>query len=277
MAYEKTSHYITPTRLTKSPTFYATVKMLKTVSPEFKIVLPEPTVQWVKNHWREISPENVALCMEHAEYSLDFDWAVDVTASEKVLDACIAHFDKVVPKALRNGHTKEETITKFIETVLTEKASKHGTLKEEQKRRHYGEDPDRFLECVTGCLNNQKLKTYQLEMLWKLIKPETYEIFLTDFIEASRLDITPDYILLKFYEARVNQDDGWRGGERSAAIFREAIRRGLLIKNDKAPVVIPPQPRPFKKEVVPSIVIEAPKTLTKGKVVFDGRTYRVTI
>jgi hypothetical protein len=278
MSYEKTSHYITPTRLMKSPTFYSTVKMLKTVSPEFKIVLPEATYLWVREHWREISPENVALCIEHSEYGIEFTWSVDEEFSKKVLDACITHFPKLASKSLQNEYIREETINKFIDINLTEKASKFGTFEEEQKRSGHGGNSDEFIECITGCLRNPKLKTYQLEMLWKLLRTDLHDIFLADFIESARLDIVPDYILLKFFEVRMRKDDGWRGGDRSAAIFRETIRRGLLISNDKARTVISSQPRPIlKKEVILVSAPEAPKTFTKSKVVFDGRTYSITI
>src|ERR1700674_5471536 len=118
MSYRR--YYITPTRLTRNPYLWRSIKLMTTLKPDQEVHLPGDTVDWLTsgtpNNWTTLSTENAVMCIERAGYNLEYRWDSDVAAAEKILDQLLP--GKRREFALRNPLLREESMTLFIEKTM---------------------------------------------------------------------------------------------------------------------------------------------------------------
>ena len=285
---ERNSHYITPTRLVKNPHFHKSIKMLQTVSPEFKIVLPQATVEWLHHHWSEITPENVALCEEHSDYRLRMDWDNHPDVATKVHEFILTSHGKNMTEYMESKHLRELFLTKFIEEELTPHITSLTAKIIKDKQRTWRGEEIKALDWTPHILSNKSLKTYQLELVWKAInQTDTMSFYSEMFRLRPPLEIVPDYIFKTIFNVVIEEpgtDSSY--DSRNPSIFREAMKRGMLVKTTPAIATIPSQPKPIPLTVVPVVPVVPVTPVSPAAVVtppkklipmLPGRLYYPTV
>lgn len=255
-------YYITPTRLTRNPVLWRSIKLMVTLKPDQEIFVPETTIDWLRSgspeNWTIISPENAALCIERYDRrNLQYRWDNNPAATEKIFDILLQGDNDNKAMVLGNHLIKEETLTLFIEKVLPSlvKASaindKTVSIYSVTTLRSRVEN---LIKCI---LRNTTCKTYQIELLWKLLHPEV-NVAATIMECISKVDMVPDYILTDMIKSV--SDPKYRlsyYGSNEVTYIKEGFRRHMIVQVTPTTIVVPSQPRPvsFVKPTVPTISV----------------------
>lgn len=250
--------FVTPTRLTKNPFLWRSVGLMGTLKPGQEFFLSEATIRWLRGgQWALISPENAALCIELADYNMEYDWRANIPAAEKVLDLVLASKAKDKWKIpLSSPQLREESLTTFLEKTYTDSII---TFEKARLLPHTGwsniPEMMNISNWVNYLLANTSLKTYQLEYMWK-VTPKNFELG-KNLIARIPLDTVPDYMFRELLDNHVSFED--RYGYSNSNIYvllKEGIRRGMLSRTEIYGTIVPPMARPttFVKPAVTEVV-----------------------
>lgn len=265
--------FITPARL-KKPDFWRSIQMLETLNPNADVMLPTQYEKPIKNKWHEFSPENAFMCLMYYGYG-DYYWAGCPSAANKIFkiilgfDGSCDYFKKknesrvsqLINSALCSDHLDEKILTEFIETKLSSKNR---------------------LERIRQIFMNNSLKTYQYEMIYKLFIDSDYTVHSSIEMLSHRCNIVPDYIFKELLAAAVKADstmsNSYRHESSVMSIFKEALKRKMLVVASPEKVVVSPQQKPIEAPavLVPEIKPEI-KSIEKSRPKSNFQTVTITI
>lgn len=232
--------------------------MLKAVNPDLVITFPKDTHQWIRSGWDKITPGNAVLALEYAGYNLQYGWQSNVHVAESILQFAMEHGNKSREMALSCPFTREEVINRFIEVHLKAELVKvAGLPKSAYKNNNDKTNNDKTNGYCVALITNTKLKVYQIEMMWSYTSE--YPFFKEDMLNVLRanrcIERLPDYIFEELLKSakKFSEDnnDYYYGSDQVVRVFKEAMKRGYLIKSKPETVKVPSEARPLLKELPP--------------------------
>lgn len=256
------SYYITPRRLTTTPFLWKSIGMMKIINKERIFEVPADTRSWLYSNWDKITPGNAVLCIEYTERHLEYQWANNPAASEKIMDVLINSVGHR-RTALKNPYLREESLVNFIEGKLRESIAEDAATEAKRPSAWARLSTATVHQWTTSILRSTLLKTYQLEAIFKMYEDNYSKIEQISYIIADNVvhKVIPDYMFIRmlplFYVE--NSQRRWNTSHVDALLLREAINRGMLSSSVPAKVTVLSQPKPtsFAPPLVP-IVVPAP-------------------
>jgi len=236
------AYHITPTRMMTTPFLWKSVNMMKYVNRDRVFVVTPETREWLRaGHWTTVTPENLALCFQYSDRPLGINWDANSLAAQKVMDVFIGNAE-LREIALGSRYLRPEMYTTFMESTYKDAVIEHAALLKKAA------DSYRFTGNVTAWTPRllSRADTYHIEFIWDIHVSSygTEELIAYEVASSAPIDKIPDHLIQKMLPFFLPKRNGCHNVVAERDLFREAIRRQLLVMNTPSTVVVGSQPRP---------------------------------